>query len=284
MVKISSNILKYIYIPAILILLVLTGSLALQNYQLNKLVNRTNQDYLEYVEITNKNIETVNNTKTTLSKELAKAQSDNQDLLQVIAQYKNKPQDIKYIVETKTVIVPSEPIYITPDLPSEYNFNLHDNLTVARFEYANKKFKFETFELTFKADVVIAKNKTSSLLKISSAYEPNIWHEYPIDLSVKEITEPVKLFTPHISLGLTVSLPKPELLVSLSMSTLHFHDFDFLSLRISGNSNTVQLGLDPISYNIGKPLPVLTDLWISPGISIDQNLETSGTVTFSTKF
>ena len=84
------------------------------NYQ----VNKEYQTLLDNYTSQHEHLTVEKNRNKSLSQTLRQAEEDQQELLDLIAELKDKPPEIKYIVKTVTVIEPSEPEYITPDVPA----------------------------------------------------------------------------------------------------------------------------------------------------------------------
>jgi len=70
----------------------------------------------------------------------------------------------------------------------------------------------------------------------------------------------------------------------LGFSFLSYGSFRFLAL--SGGfdfiNNTAIFSLAPFSYNIGDPLPLLSDLWLSPAVGVDHTGEISVSILLGT--
>jgi len=236
----------------------------------------TYQSHLEEAEV-------VRNTNKTLSNAIIALDTDNDDLKSLIAELNAQPKEIQYITKTETILIASDPIVITPDLPDEHMFLLQDGITVARFSQENPGYKFETYNLSFRNTMIIAKNKTAASLQVQSSYDPDVWHEIPVDVAVNRISEQ-KLFEPHVGLGITGGFPSPDITGSAYVSLLHPADpTDLLSIRLSASQNTVALGLDPVGYNLGTHLPIFTDLWVYAGVSLNTQLQGQASITIGSK-
>jgi hypothetical protein len=224
------------------------------------------------------------NKVTSLGKALSSLQNDNLDLLGIVQELKDRPPQIRYITHIETVLQPSDPIIITPELPENYLFQLEDSITVAEFSVVDEKYKFETFALTFRNTVILGEKSTASLVQVASSYNPNTFYEVPSELIVKKINRQ-KLFEPNFGMGVTFSLPEPRLTGSFLFTFLHpLEELDVAGIRISANDKTLKFGIDGVAYNLGKPLPIITDTWIGAGASVDITGKFSGDITLSTKF
>lgn len=227
--------------------------------------------------------ELVQNKNQTLIKSIKTLETENKDLQSLIADLRARPDTIRYITKTETVLRPSEPIFITPDLPDEYLFKVEESLVVGRFAKQEAQYEFSTYDLSFRNILVVAENKTNASLQVSSSYD-NQWREVPIEVQVSKINKQ-KLIEPHIGVGVSGSLPSPNLQASVFLSAIHPRaDIDLGLVRASANKNTVSFGFDPVAYNLGAQLPIITDLWITAGPSIDTSGRIQGTVTLGSKF
>lgn len=216
---------------------------------------------IDQVVVTHKEIVVERNKIRTLNDLLTSKDSENKDLLEVIKSLEVAPERIKYVTRTESVLVPGEPIYITNELPQSYLFDMQNGLVVAEFR-AGPPYEFLTHELTFKTEIAIADNKTSALTKVKSDYDDK-WFEVSTALEATILDkERFKIFDPNLHLGVSIN-SKIEPTASLSLNTLHINErFDIFSPKVNIGEN-LYLGINPISY---KPnLPLVDDLWISPG-------------------
>jgi hypothetical protein len=215
-----------------------------------------------------KEVEVTNNKYSTASKAIQDLSDENTQLIDLVADLRvqaNKPPIIKEVIKVVTVIEPSDPVYITPNLPDEHKFKLSPGLEVARFSKVDGQYKFETHKLTVKNSIVVGEDKSSALLQIASSVEPDVYYEIPIDdLQVRSTDEKLKLFRPDIMLSIRAGLSKnPELTAAVSLTLIHPKKcIDTVGVSVAGNSKTAQFGIIPFAYNIGCHLPVVNDLWI----------------------
>jgi hypothetical protein len=244
--------------------------------QLAPLVKDIDHSYQE-IEIQKNEIKSLNETVEWLN-------SNNDELAALVSELRDRPSEIRYIVKTETVIQPSEPIVITPDLPDEHLFTLDGSIPVARFGTSTEGYAFETYALSFRTSLALGERTTTALLQVQSSAQPDTWFEIPTSLDVTKVSDR-RFFEPHIGIGITGVLPIPDLTASLYVSLLHPNqDLDLLQPRLSFNGKQLRIGIDPLSYNIGSRLPVLTDTWIAPGVSYGTNGFWSGDLTIGTKF
>lgn len=227
--------------------------------------------------------ETVKNKNQSLAHAIAGMDTENEDLKSLIAELEVRPTQIRYITRTETVIEASDPVFITPDLPDEFLFTLDPGLVVGRFAHQDQEYLFETYDLSFLNSMIVAENKTSASLQVATSYD-QVWHEIPIEVTVTNIREQ-KLFEPHIGIGLTVGVPTGAVTGSLYTTLLHpSENLDLLGIRVGINNDLAVLGVDPLGYNIGANLPVLTDLWLTAGPSLNTNGNLAIDLTAGSKF
>jgi outer membrane murein-binding lipoprotein Lpp len=209
------------------------------------------------------------NRTRTLNQALSENNQETQRLREIIVDYENRPEQIRYIVKTETILVGNEET--TPELPEEYVFRFENGLPVSRFAPTEDGFQFNTFDITFNSITVISEDETALSLVAVSSFDPEI--QYPINVTNEVIkVRETKLFEPHISVGIMASLDfQPvggDLTASISVPLLHPNEnLDFLAPKIAFNSNSFRLGADIVGYNVGTHIPILTDLWISGGVS-----------------
>jgi hypothetical protein len=219
---------------------------------------------------------------TTLSKVIKEAQTENLILHEIIAALENQAPKIKYIVKTETQLVAAEPEIIYTTIPTKHQHVLDNGLVVADFLSNGKTYAFTTYDLQFRTTLVLADNKSVAKLEASSSFDET-WYPTETTLEVSRVDDQ-QFFEPHIMVGLTTSVPPFNLQASLVSTLLHRNQWDFVGIRLSGSQESFAIGLDPIYYNLGHDLPVLTDAWIGLGVSTDLYGQPSGSLTIGTKF
>ena len=230
-------------------------------------------------------VEVSRNHNQVLTSAISDLETNNNQLKSTLAELKEQPHKIKYITKIETVLVPQEPELVTSDLPEEYLFSLEGPLVAGRFSQVSDGYRFETFKLSFRNILVIGESKTGASLQAQSSFDSSTWIEIPVQIQVSKIKEQ-PVFEPHLGVGLTIS---PSILQpvtgSILVSAIHpLEDLDVLGLRLGFNKNLLRVGIDPIGYNLGKPLPGLTDTWIYPGVSIDTSGYVTADITIGSKF
>ena len=214
-------------------------------------------------------LEVVRNEVRGLSSVISEKTEEAERLKEIIRDYETRPEEIRYIVRTETVLVGNEET--TTEIPPDHIFRFEQGLPVSRFATTEEGYSFSTFDVTFETTTVISDDETAVSLSATSSYEPDVRYSIPLSSEVVRVREH-KIFEPHILMGATGSLDtKPlggDLTASLYVSLFHpTENIDLLAPRISFNANSFRIGADIISYNIGDPLPIVTDIWIGIGLS-----------------
>jgi len=257
------------------------------------------ESLLKNHEIELQKIKVVHTRNSTLIEELEVAGANRAVLLDEIASLKSKPTEIRYITKVETIIV-GEPTFVTTELPESHTFRTDIGLAVAEFsvegENDQPEYVFDTADLKIEADFVIAEHDSALSLRITSDLEPGTQYEVPVDeLNVKHIKEQ-KLFDPHVLLGGSISAGTGTIGLAphVGLSLLHARrGLDLVQIRLgstgertnstTGSESRFSIGLDPVLYNIGDSLPVLTNCWLGGGATIDTSGQLSGTLSFGAK-
>lgn len=232
--------------------------------------------------VQHEHIETVNNKHRSTEQALIDLTDAHTDTLSLLAKLKATPAEVQYLTRTDTKLVPAEPIYVSSLLPREYTYKVGPLIT-GSFK-ADKEYTFTNYELNFRTTVLSTKKKTSVLVQANSSAEPGVYYDIPTTVSVTHPSEH-KVLKPELALGITGGGPTWDLGGSLIMPWLHpVENLDLLSPRLTVSSKQARVGIDVASYNIGKPLPIVDDLWISLGGSSNLQAKPNLDVTISTKF
>lgn len=231
-------------------------------------------------------IETTKTKHTNLTTALADSKAERSVLLEQIALLKSKPAEIRYITKIETVVEGESTVIVT-ELPASHTFRLKNGIAVAEFSSKeNSTYEFDTADLTLKASVVIGERDSAISLRIQSDIEPEKEQEIEVqEFTVEHIREQ-KVFEPHILLGVNgnmaasaVGTTGPHIAVSL------FHprdEFDLVQVRAGYAGGSAQVGLDPLVYNVGTKMPVITNLWVGAGVSYSR-AGPAGTISIGAK-
>ncbi len=230
-----------------------------------------NQNTLLY-----ENLETVKIKETSLEEAIVKLSDENTKVLALLSN--QKPNEVKYITRTETTLAPTVPVEKATGVPEHYSYVLNSNIPIAEFDYTNGESIFTTHSLKYKQTVILTKDEANALLQVSSSAD-NIWHDLPTDVVVlhTESNEKYPRFSPNLNLGLG-SMISPDLETfipypAIGINTLYLHkNIAVLSPSI-GLAKHPNAGINVVSYNIGGPLPGVSDIWISAGPQINTELQ-----------
>lgn len=212
-------------------------------------------------------LDTSRNDYSTVTKLLKEADNYSVILEQQIAALKTQPTKIKYVVRTETILE-SGPTVIVKQLPDNHTFRLNNGIAVAAIQKTETEFSLLTYDLSFRSQSVMTEKQTSLSFQASSSEAPDVWVEVPVT-STTINTQPRVLLEPHVGIGVAIGYPT---IVSAGLWTTLVHlpkGLDFIGASIFADSSTAHIGVLPLAYNIGGPLPVLTNLWLSPVITFN---------------
>ena len=214
-------------------------------------------------------LEVANNKVRSLSSVISDKSEEAEKLKEIIRDYENRPAEIRYIVKTETILVGNQET--TTEIPPNHLFRFNNGLPVSRFATTEEGYSFSTFDVTFETTTIISEDQTAISLSAISSYEPDVRYPIPVSSKVVRVREH-KIFEPPLLVGATGSFDLGpvggDLSASLYTSLFHItENIDLVSPRISFNNDSLRIGIDLISYNIGDPLPIATDLWVGLGVS-----------------
>lgn len=208
----------------------------------------------------------VDNVSTSETFLIDKLSKENKELQSVVATLRRQGRKVEYVTQTETVFVPSEPIEEFQELPDSYQHRLANGIVVAEFKNEDDSFTFSTHELTVQTSLAIGKKSTAAVTTLVSSYDPTYKVTVPTEVSTTYVNDH-KVIDPTFGVGITGSYPL-ALYGSVQMNWLHpVRNLDALGARVSFSSKDVRGGVDLIGYNIGDPIPVLTDTWLHLGAS-----------------
>lgn len=201
--------------------------------------------------------------------------SDNQQaLFDQLATMDTKVDDLQYIVRARGQLSGSTPDPVIVErtaLPPNHQYQL-DGLTVAEFRVTELgdqvQYEFPTYDLQFETSLVLTDRQASVDVMAWSVFDPDTRVRVSTDTQAFDLHDEHKVLEPQVLLGLSSHFPTYQPAGSVSLSTIHPHrNVDVGNLRFSANTQWAGIGIDPIAYNIGGPLPVFTNLWIAPGVT-----------------
>tara|TARA_Y100001970_G_scaffold291695_2_gene429873 strand:- start:845 stop:1783 length:939 start_codon:yes stop_codon:yes gene_type:complete len=224
------------------------------------------------------------NRTINLSELLEGEAQEAEELRAIIKSLEAREPEIEYVVKTETVIKKSKPKIIELEkckAPPEYVYLLENGLPVARFKaHTNEEegkvtYTHETADIAFENSIVITDEETAVMTKVKSSLKPGKQYLVRTDKVQTKKIKDFKTFEPHLMISLGGSLELTpiggDLTANISMPLFHITDreWDLLAPKIGFNNNSFRVGVDVVSYNLGKELPIITDLWLSLGTSID---------------
>lgn len=247
--------------------------------------------YIQYIETQNKiitsHLETLTSGTppkdyTLVNNELVNLKKQNKELQDAINFYKEKKQEVKYIIKTETKLTGEKIVYKT--IPEEYIFKLNKEIPVAKFS-STDKYKFETYDLIYKTYTVISEKDT--LIKVTATSSAdNIERAIETTNSIvyeNKNSEENKIFKPNIMLGISAnSNLNINATVGLSLLKSRNDLWRILMVETSFNKENINVGITPIQFNIGKPVPLVSNLWIGAGYQTNL-INHYGTVNLTTE-
>lgn len=207
---------------------------------------------------------------TELENENLDLQILNQELQDSIDYLESQNQEVRYVTKVQTKLIGGETVYKT--LPANYQYKLNDNVIVGDFSIEEDQYKFKTYDLTFNTQQVEATDSTLVKVTVTSSYD-NKEYVLPVEAKIykaKDIIEEDKIFDPKFTLGLGISYPLtgPEAVVGIVFLEGPEENFSWIMPTVS-ISEVSKIGITPFMYNIGKPIPLMNDLWIGAGYETD---------------
>jgi len=150
-----------------------------------------------------------------------------------------------------------------------------------------EKWTTGTYPVKIHTKIAIGKNKDRSDAMVEAYMTSDIFKadkgkKFPLDISsVSWVEQPPGeksfMFNPRLSIGMNIgSEVYPALEVSFFSygETKGDMDWRFLGLGFGATGNHRYLTLAPVEYNIGKPLPLMENLFFAPYIGLDENSNT----------
>jgi len=226
----------------------------------------------------------VKTQKTSLKTALKETLTDNDSLRDTIAGLKARPAQIEYITQIETIIEVKETEVIVATLPENHQFTLQENLVVGEFAAREDSYRFSTYRMYLKGNLVLGESSSALLLEAATEYEPSHWEEVPVRLTVKRIQEH-KVFEPHISIGVALLAPPFSAQPIFGVSFIHPTPvWDVGLIHLGYNGESASLGIDPVTWNLGSKVPILTDSWIGAGVNLSTDATWQGSLSLTTKF
>lgn len=279
-------------IVTLLASLVVNTLMFISNTALNKKVDSLSGSLDQQVEITKGLVQASNQqvTQEQLSDFMDSIIQNNKELEKVIKAKKEQPVTI---VHNITTTGPANEV-VLQNIPSDYVYETSSGLVVAEHHITDNKFTAKTHELTIDQSIVLTKDTNDNIhaysdssIRSSGGGDKAI----PLDTKLSEVkfTKQPKqmLFAPHIAVGPGIGFNPVEKQVNFNLNgqltffaygeTKSDNDLRILGINaglgIKPNETKplVNVGIIPVEFNIGKPLPLLDDLYLYPDIGITIN-------------
>jgi hypothetical protein len=220
-------------------------------------------------------ISTATVDQTSYSEVVKKLRKENKGLLRIIKDYESKPEKIKYITRVETIAKGSETVVVEVRdgvAPESYTFKLENGLPVARFDSSEEEYSYVTYNLELETDIVVGEETATVLVTAYSSAISGKGYQLPSRISIKGLEKKEhKLIEPQFYVGITQSLSQTldyDLYASLGFPFIHLNEnVDVTTPRFSVNSQSSKLGVDLVSWNAATKIPLLSDIWIAPGVS-----------------
>lgn len=273
--------MKYLKVAPYIIIVILclmVGALFLKTKDLEKDLS----DLSSLTEITLKELDTERFEHKSAIDLLKSKDEYSVTLEQQIAALKARPDQIKYVVRTETILE-AGPAITVKELPESYTFRLKNGLAVAAIKNKQDHIDLLTHDLTLRGQVALTENKASASIQASSSDEPENWIEVPVELQVIQ-TEKTITIEPHVGIGLAAGYPW-NVSGTIWSTFVHFpNSIDLGGVAILANDQNLQMGLIPIAYNIGDPLPILTNTWVAPVATLNIEGQPGASLILGSKF
>lgn len=153
---------------------------------------------------------------------------------------------------------------------------------------ADDPWVFNPYPVNYHVDIVQTEGDTTHGRYVEM-YANNKYSDdkYPVNIDPDNVTwvkKPIKdkkFFFPNFRLGMSGVMDMDSAYPSLNISTFSYGkttndmDFRFCSLGVGGNSEELLLYVSPFEYNVGKPIPLIDNLFIGPSYiyKIDNNID-----------
>lgn len=222
---------------------------------------------------------------TAAQNEVVSLKRKNKELEDAIAYFESRGETVKTITKIKTVLKGGETVYKV--LPGQHTFKLGNGMPVAEFE-AGEEYKFTTYDLTFKTTVLIGEEQTIVKLTGQSSGTKEEF-VLPVESIVTQENkhgqeeEKERILDPRIAIGAGISYPytKPEVILTVPVLETRNDRWSFIAPTFSV-SEKVKIGIIPALYNVGKPLPLMDNVWLGIGYETDI-INHYGTVSLTAK-
>lgn len=212
----------------------------------------------------------------TLRDEIKRLKEENSELLKSV-----KKSQVRSVVRVTAESPEPTVIFQSKFIPDHYSYKIGD-VTIAEFDAEeNEGYRFTTHKIMIGGTVLVGSDTSSSQITMSSDYGDQTVI-LPSTLEVTKIKERVRVIDPQVQLGVYTEIPL-DVGGLVSIPFIHpTNDIDILSPTVLVGEN-LSFGIQGISYNVGKPIPILTNVWTSAGASMDLDGKVSGFLSIGAK-
>ena len=282
-----------------------------QNEILAKQLEALREDHKEVVTVNNKRINNLQELIDSKNAEIG-VQAD------LILKLKDKPTQVKYIIETVTVLQPiDKPTTVSvKDLPPEklFGFSAPDGGKIISDKMESRdtnsdgipdQVTFTPYAQTIRLDAALGEKSSTFLLRVKSSYDDK-FYDIPVETNVTYVDKDAperKIIRPDLSMHLGgfvgSDIVTKDLVAGyaagVSMPWLHpTPAIDLLSPSVSlgsaWNSGTgadtliLRGGASIISYNVGgSGKALLKDIWVGADIGVGTDLSLTGGIVLATR-
>lgn len=226
-------------------------------------------------------VQVTRNDAESLGSALEQLSDEHTHVSSLLANLRSKPADVRYLTRVETVLQAGEPVMVYQALPASYQHEIH-GIPVAGFESDEDEYRFFTYDLTFRTTVAIGDKDSSALLQVASSRD-HVWHEVPVELTVFDTGDKFPALRPTLHLGVGADSTDFSPSVVVAMPLIHVSEsLDFLAPAVVVGKE-IDAGLIVAAYNVGKPLPVVDDLWLGAGVSVGMEAKPSVLLTLSSE-
>lgn len=209
--------------------------------------------------------------------EFKKSKKETREVLKSLGEVKSK------LKQTRKLYQSSDSIYNKPGMEDHHYFYKEitkDNAKIAWVMFypnrsEDKRWKFGTFPINVDTKVLESENRDGTFNRYA---EVNVFDRNNVSIPVKVSdiswetarikTKSFDWWNPRLGLALTFDSFDPSFGLNFSFSsygkTQNDMDFRFLTSGITYDNENFKITAEPVSYNIGKLLPIIDNIFIGP--------------------
>ena len=161
-----------------------------------------------------------------------------------------------------------------------------------------KRWAYQTHPLEYKATILETEKKDGTQTRSVEVYAENNFtttskgkkFPVPIDVKWEQNTIKDKSFSFNARLNMSMQFETKDIYPALDLSLFSYGktdvdmDLKFLEAYVGGTQNDFYFGITPVSYNVGKFLPLVKNVFMGPSVSINSTGEKSFGASLSVPF